>query len=611
VTVPKMALHPELGRRVACYLGLPPDEAARAESLTPTELAELLLEAGKPEALGALLGELNALYAEREVARRRLDASVLPSTAELDGGTESLGGLSAEAATQLGLFRATIDSMGDGVLVVDHSGRMRLTNDAFIALWRIPEDVLARRDRHGLQQAILSLLKQPEDFVRRLEELSASDENSVEELELVDGRVFERYSQPMRVDGQVTGRLYVFRDVTAERRASSERQLLEEQLRQAQRMEAIGKLAGGIAHDFNNLLMAVSGYGELLLLRLPPEHRGRRDVAEILRASQRAAALTAQLLAFSRRQVLQPRVLDLNAAVAEIDSMLRRLIGEDVELQASLRAHGRVMADPSQLEQVLMNLVLNARDAMPRGGKLTIETADVELDAESASSHVELGAGSYVLLAVSDTGCGMDDEVRKHIFEPFFTTKEQGRGTGLGLSTVYGIVTQSGGQVTVYSVPGSGSTFKVYLQRVDAELTAPRAEAPPSRAAGGSETILLVEDEEVIRNVIGEVLRSRGYRVLAAQNGPEALQLAARHPGPIDLMVTDVVMPTLSGPELARCLAPIRPRTGVLYVSGYTDQAVVRHGVLAAGSPFLQKPFSATALVQKVREILDGTLAAP
>jgi len=392
----------------------------------------------------------------------------------------------------------------------------------------------------------------------------------------------------------------------------TEQRSLENQFRQAQRLEAVGRLAGGVAHDFNNVLTAITGYSELLLEGIAPGDPKRQDVQEIRVAAQRAASLTRQLLAFSRKQVLQPRVLDLNAVVQGVEKMLQRLIGEDVTLQISTApALGAVRADPGQIEQVIMNLAVNARDAMPGGGRLTLETGNVELDGAYARDHAGAGPGQYVMLAVSDTGVGMDAETRSHAFEPFFTTKEQGKGTGLGLSTVYGIVKQSGGYVWVYSEPGRGATFKIYLPRVDAQVEAAQRNTAEYPVAGGSESILLVEDDAAVREIVTTVLAQQGYRVLRAPDGRAALELAHAERGRVHLLITDVVMPGLSGRELAEALVRERPGIKVLFMSGYTDDAVVRHGVLQEGVQYLQKPFTPDALVRKVRKVLDMPAALP
>jgi PAS domain S-box-containing protein len=399
--------------------------------------------------------------------------------------------------------------------------------------------------------------------------------------------------------GEALGFEMIAEDIT-------ERRTLEEQLRQSQKMEAVGRLAGGIAHDFNNLLTVIRGYSELVLDELGSADPLRNEVSEIQKAADRAASLTRQLLAFSRQQVLAPKILDLNLVVNNMDKLLHRLIGEDVDLFTVLEPGlGRVKADPGQIEQVIMNLAVNARDAMPQGGKLTIETANTDLDENYSRDHIAVKPGCYVMIAVSDTGVGMNDKVRARIFEPFFTTKEVGKGTGLGLSTVYGIVKQSGGYVWVYSEVGKGSSFKIYLPRVDApaELAPSHAGTPARR---GTETVLLVEDEDGVRALMRHVLHKHGYYVLEARHGGEALLTCERHQDKIDLLLTDVVLEQMSGRELAQRLQKLRPAMKVLYVSGYADDAIVHHGVLNAGMSFLQKPFTTEALARKIRYILDG-----
>jgi len=379
---------------------------------------------------------------------------------------------------------------------------------------------------------------------------------------------------------------------------------LEDQLRQAQKMEAVGMLAGGVAHDFNNLLTIITGYSQLVMNRLQPDDPNRLSIEQIIHASERAAALTQQLLAFSRRQVLQAKVLDVNGLVASLSNMLRRLIGEDVDLRLSLGADlGRVHADPGRLEQILMNLAVNARDAMPKGGTLTLETANVYLDETYSSRHLSAKPGPYILLAVSDTGTGMDADTQSRLFEPFFTTKGAGKGTGLGLSTVFGIVKQSGGSVQVYSEPGRGTSVKVYLPRIDQPVAVEPAGIPRVLPLG-TETLLLVEDDDMVRHLMRETLQREGYQVQDTADPNEALRISGSHSGTIHLLITDVIMPKLSGTEMAAMLLRERPDMKVLYISGYTDNAVVNSGLLHQEVAFLQKPFTPAALIEKVHEVL-------
>jgi PAS domain S-box-containing protein len=414
-------------------------------------------------------------------------------------------------------------------------------------------------------------------------------------------RFIEDHCLPIRgPDGEVVRLAGYAEDVT-------ERHLLEDQYRHAQKMEAVGQLAGGVAHDFNNLLTVINGCSEIVL-QAPGLDSATRDlIAEIGHAGQRAAGLTRQLLAFSRKQVLAPRLLNLNALVREQENLLRRLIGEDVQLTTLLHPDvEEVKADRGQLEQVIANLAVNARHAMPKGGQLTIETANVELDESYVASHADVAAGEYVLLAVSDTGCGMSPEIRERIFEPFFTTKGPTEGTGLGLATAYGIVKQSGGHIAAYSEVDMGTTFKVYLPRMKGLQPAePVVKTAPRPTPTGSETILLVEDEDAVRAIARHVLTGCGYQVLDAASGVEALRCSRRHDGPIHLLITDVVMPEITGRALAQELVGERPDIRVLYMSGYTDDAVIRHGVLHAETPFLQKPFMPQALAAKVRDVLN------
>ena len=407
---------------------------------------------------------------------------------------------------------------------------------------------------------------------------------------------------PVRDERAIVNYVAVRRDVTAELRR-------EEQGRQAQKMELIGRLAGGVAHDFNNLLTIISGYTNFLLHNHQDEQDpARKDIEQIKRATERAAELVRQLLVFSRKQALKPEILDLNRVIDHTEKMLRRLIGEDIQLVTiPAPGLGRVRVDPSQMEQVILNLAVNGRDAMPYGGTLTIETANIDVDKTFVQQHPGLAPGPHVLLVVSDTGTGMDTETRSHLFEPFFTTKEVGKGTGLGLTTVYSIVTQSGGDIWVYSEPGQGSTFKIYWPRVDEADTSTQPGRTSSLLPRGSETILLVEDEEMVRTLAGRILTGAGYTVLKVENGQAALQLNEKYSQPIHLLLTDVIMPGMSGRELAEQLRAVRPDIKVLYMSGYTDSAIVRHGVLEPGTTFLNKPFTPDTLTRKVREVLEVT----
>jgi two-component system, cell cycle sensor histidine kinase and response regulator CckA len=419
-------------------------------------------------------------------------------------------------------------------------------------------------------------------------------------LEWKDGS-YACHAEPLRgAGGEIQGAICMALDVT-------DRKQLEEQFRQAQKMEAVGRLAGGIAHDFNNLLMVIQGYADLLTDRLPEGEGLRRNAEQIQMAAQRASGLTRQLLAFSRKQMLAPRVLNIQNIVADMEKILQRLIGEDIELLTSSDPDlWLVKADRSQIEQVIMNLAVNARDAMPEGGRLTIEACNVELDESFGHAPAMLAPGRYVLLAVTDSGTGMDAETQAHIFEPFFTTKEKGKGTGLGLATVYGIVKQSGGYIWVYSEPGHGTTFKIYLPRIEEENVSQALDtrSDPRSLQRGSETVLLVEDEKGVRELAREYLEMIGYTVIEAEDGHTALELASMHAGPIDLLMTDVVMPGISGRELAERVSQIRRGIKILYMSGYTDQAVVHHGILQNDAVLLQKPFTLATLSARLREIL-------
>ncbi len=426
--------------------------------------------------------------------------------------------------------------------------------------------------------------------------------NELIDIEAFDGvrKVVENSAAPILDDDQaITGAVVINEDVTDVLR-------LEDQFRQAQKMEAVGHLAGGVVHDFNNLLTIINGYSEIIQTTLPADSPVQKLVREIDQAGERAASLTRQLLAFSRKQVLEPKVLNLNAVVSDTAKILQRLIGEDIELSTVLEpALGLVKVDPGQIEQVLMNLAVNARDAMPQGGKLALETANADLDAAYTQANPELLPGPYVMVSVSDTGIGMDQATKAHIFEPFFTTKDPGKGTGLGLATVFGIVKQSNGHIAVASEPGRGATFKIYLPVVAEAISLGKSHPSPKAPPLGKETILLSEDDPAVRALARHALQMHGYTVLEAGQGDRALQIAEEYKGTIHLLVTDVVMPVMSGRELAERLAAIRPGLKVLYMSGYTDDAVIRHGVSLAETAFLQKPFTPSSLAAKVREVLD------
>jgi PAS domain S-box-containing protein len=409
-----------------------------------------------------------------------------------------------------------------------------------------------------------------------------------------------------RIASQIAGAV-ANAQLYAERiQAEQEREALQEQLRQSQKVEAIGRLAGGVAHDFNNLLTVIKGYSQLTLAEMKAEDPFRENIEEIKKSADRASDLTRQLLAFSRRQIMEMRVLNLNTILQNLEKMLRRLIGEDIELTFLLGGNlRRVKVDPGQIEQVIINLSVNARDAMPKGGKLTIETANAVLDEEYARKHIAVKPGRYVMVSVSDTGMGMTPEVRERVFEPFFTTKERGRGTGLGLSTVYGIVKQSGGNIWIYSEPDRGTTFKIYLPQVDEALEELREKVETRELPRGIETVLIVEDDKEVRKLVARILENHGYKVLEASQGSEALPLSKEYKEQIHLMLADVVMPGLDGRELAERIKLLHPRMKVLYMSGYTENAITHHGILEKGMNYIQKPFTVDALTRKVREVLD------
>jgi PAS domain S-box-containing protein len=506
-----------------------------------------------------------------------------------------------ERTRALSVLGATLESTADGILVVAESGRMVRMNQKFIDLWGIPEHIQASRDHNQALEFVLGQLQEPEQFLRKVKELYSNPEaDSFDVLHFKDGRILERYSLPQRVGGKTVGRVWSFRDVT-------ERRQLEDLLRQSQKMESIGQLAGGVAHDFNNLLTVINGRVEFLVGAPNLISEQEEDLKEIQKAAERAGGLTRQLLAFSRKQLLQPRVVDLNQMLDEVEPMLRRLIGEDIQIMV-VRGEklGCVMADPGQVQQVFLNLALNARDAMPSGGLLTIRTANESVSTIAKTGLSEIVAGDYVLLEVTDTGCGMDETTRSRIFEPFFTTKGPGKGTGLGLATVYGIVKQSGAAISVRSAPERGTGFRILFPLTDdVDPTESKQEKLGTNDVG-SETILLVEDEDSVRDLAQRILQSRGYNVLAARHGGDALQMALAADQQIDLVVTDVVMPGMNGRQLVEALRARAPGVRVLYMSGYTDDDIVRRGLLTSNVAFLEKPFTAKSLGRRVRSVLDA-----
>src|SRR2546426_1072509 len=495
-------------------------------------------------------------------------------------------------------FRALVENSSDALFLIDAEGRV-----TYVAA--SSQRHLGWKPDEMLGQSVFDFLHSDDRElagIRMTEALQRPGETVAAEVRFKHAdptwRIMKAVGVNRLKDPSVGAIIVNARDIT-------ERRKLEEQLRQAQKMEAVGQLAGGVAHDFNNLLTAILGYCNLMIDDIPKEDPLRQDLEEIKSAGERAAALTRQLLAFSRRQMLQPQVVDLNALVRQLEKLLRRLISEDVELVTALAPSlPAVKVDPASIEQVLVNLAVNARDAMPDGGRLTIETSTVELDSSYVGTHPSVVPGRYVMLTGSDTRQGMDAATRARIFEPFFTTKDQGKGSGLGLATVYGIIQQSGGSIWVYSEPGQGTSFKVYLPTTESTASTRASDRGGDSAKKGWETVLLVEDEDAVRALAREVLRRHGYVVLEARHGLDALRLAERHPDTIHLMVTDIVMPHMSGRDLADRLAEVRPKMKVLFMSGYTDHAAM-HRHLTPGAAFLQKPFTPETFARKVRSMLD------
>lgn len=497
--------------------------------------------------------------------------------------------------------RDVLDSLQEGCLVVDFDWKFLYANDALVRQGRLSRERLLGRT---MMECYPGLELQPFfSAMRRSMECRTRERTEVEFL-FPDGTPawFDLTMVPVP-----DGLCIVSLETTREREAGAQLRGTEHQLRQSQKMEAVGLLAGGVAHDFNNLLSVILCYGELALSRSEMEQPLRADIQEMIRAASRAAELTRQLLMFSRQQVQAPKILDLNDALTGMEKMLRRILGADVDLVVRPEATlSRVRVDPSSLEQVIMNLVVNARDAMPTGGKLTIESADVFLDEEYAKLHLGVTPGQHVMLAISDTGKGIDKVTQGRVFEPFFTTKEKGKGTGLGLSTVFNIVKQSGGSIWLYSEPGQGATFKIFLPSVDRPKDSVFPPLATPQVTQGNETILLIEDDDQVRVVTGGILRGNGYHVIEGRDAADAMRSAESHDAAIDLLLTDVIMPQLSGPELAKRLAPARPNMKVLFMSGYTDGSIARHGLLEDTMSFLAKPITVASLTAKVREVLDS-----
>ena len=593
------------------YQDYAPVAAAVRSTLTPVAIALALT--------------LLALYISLFPILRRVTRTVELRNKRLSEQAEDLDRALEEqrqAEDALRTSKQTLESIVDGaplaIVAVDLENRVQAWNRAAERIfgWTAeeiigkPSPLVPQEDRGNHRTRITEALRGATVMDRETKRLRKDGS-------LVDVSVSKA---PIRNhEGRTTSVISVLADVTdrtrAEQQARQAEEALrkaEEQLRQSQKLEALGQLAGGVAHDFNNMMCAVIGFSELILARLEETHPLRGEIEEIRRAGERAATMTNQLLAFSRKQILQPKVLDLNKVVTDTEKLLERLIAEDIELVSILDPHlDAIEVDPSQLEQVIVNLAVNARDAMPRGGKLTIETGNVLVDADYAGAHSEVEPGNYVLLTVHDTGTGMDAETQAHIFEPFFTTKAPGMGTGLGLATVFGIVKQHGGAIEVFSEPDRGTTFTVHLpraRRIASGDEIPKAAPALQAVPRGGATILLVEDEEVVRHLERQVLEECGYTVLETSGPAEALELSARHEGPIDLLFTDVVMPGMSGRALADKLASTRPEMKVLYASGYTGEAIVRHGVLEQGIAFLPKPLTPASLAQKVHELLGETV---
>ncbi len=561
-----------------------------------------------PDAMAAFVKDIDEAFRAADSDRALLEHSMETVSEELGARYELIQhslsqSRSAEhdLAKTLSLLSATLESTADGILVMDMQQTMIQMNRQFGSLWRLPVEILESRSGADALAFVLGQLEEPEAFLAKTREVNADkDAESFDILRFKDGRVFERYSKPQKVDGETIGRVWSFRDI-------SERQALEAQLRQSQKLEAIGSLAGGVAHDFNNLLTVIQGHGDFLKQSLVGSHTDHEDVDTILRAVARATELTAQLLAFGRKQILKPVNIEINDVIAGVQPMLRRLIGEDIRIVIDPASEATtVLVDRGQMEQALLNLAVNARDAMPSGGELTIQTRVVSGEPEGTDSEWSARRShGMVHLLVSDSGQGIPEEIRERIFEPFFTTKEVGRGTGLGLATVHGIVRQSGGHITVESEVGEGTTFIISFPR--AAAGAPDSTTSVVKAAqnGGRETILIAEDEGAVRELARRILQRYGYTIIVASDAAEAMLVAASYPGRIDLLLSDVVMPEGGGRLLAEEIRTLRPAVKVVFMSGYTDDEIIRRGALDPSTSFLPKPFSGDGLAAIVRATLD------
>ena len=586
-------------------------------------LADMAMQAGAQDYLikGQIGGNILIKAIKYAIERKGLEKVLQKSCQELEQGvaerTLELSRANVELCTEVAKhkqardelqkekekFRILTDESPLGVSLIDEKGEYNYVNRKFVEMfgYTLKEIPTGREwfrkaypDNEYRNQAISA-------WITAVKETKTGQTNIlIYTVTCKDGSKKVIQFLPVKMD---TGdQIVIYEDITTQRK-------LEAQLIQSQKMEAIGRLAGGVAHDFNNIITVINNLAQLALRTLKQTDPLRQDLEEIKKAGDRAASLTSQLLTFSRKQVLQPRVLDLNRVIIDMNNMIKRLIGEDVEMKTILAPElGRINADQGQIEQVIMNLVINARDAMPGAGKITIETASIHLDEPYACEHgVELKPGPHVMLGISDTGIGMDKETKSHIFEPFFTTKEKGEGTGLGLSTIYGIVKQTGGWIWVYSEPGRGTTFKVYLPEIVSNAEPGKRVPAPCKVLDGSETLLVVEDDKTILNLVRKILKLYGYDVLEAQDGEDALKVIEAHEDPIHLMLTDVIMPGMNGRELAERIMLLSPKTKVLYMSGYTDDAISHLGVLKPGMEFIEKPFTPESLALKVRKVLDAS----